>query len=207
MKKWRSRLVVSIILFSLVFLNIPGVVQAQLQSVVYKLKFLKFDPLVMEEDFIELLPSLLGLDHLLPVSPMLHDYISLLQERKVIPPDFVVFLGRPITKGKAAFLVVNALGLKATSTERFFWKGERLALMIARRHQIIPVEEKADPSQFLSGPEVCAIALRITDESKKKPLPGANSESILAVRNNIEKTIISRKDLVEFFEKKSSRPY
>jgi len=95
MRRCKSRPVV-VAVMSLMFCAI-----GEAQPAGQKLRTLKFQPQVTERDFVEIVPSLLGLKHLLPIDPTSDGYGSLLKEKDIIPPDFVITPDEPATKGKA----------------------------------------------------------------------------------------------------------
>lgn len=205
MKNQKNWLVILVVLLYLVLLSTIGL--AQTQQVLDRLWTLYFEPQVTEREFVETLPWLLGLEDLLPTSATFDDYVSLLEKKDIIPLDFVVFPDDPITKGRAAMLIMHVLGLKPTSTEKPFWERERLALIVIRRYQIIPIEDPVDPSQLLLGAEFCAMALRITDKTRNRPLPEADIESILGLREKIEEFIMPRYELSEILQTKIAPTY
>lgn len=205
MKNRKKLLAILVVLLYLVLFSTSG--SAQTEQILHRLWTLYFEPQVTEREFVETLPWLLGLEDLLPMNATFDDYVSLLYKNDVIPLSFMFFPDEPISKGKAAMLIMQVLGLEPTSTEKPFWERERLALIAISRYQIIPVEDPVDSSQVLLGAEFCAMALRITDKTSNRPLPEANIENIVDLREKIEEFIMPRYELSEILQTRIAPTY
>jgi len=153
------------------------------------------EPQITQEDFLRVLPALLGFGARIDFDAPIEDFIALLTDLGVIPEGFEIDPGAPVTKGWASVLKVKATNIRPGLIEwaqiQIYGLTPEIAFRMAVRAGVMAPGE---PTDLETGMEFACDALATASRARSHPLPGASIPDILAVIEAITAQVCTRTD-------------
>lgn len=151
-------------------------------------------PIVTQEDFLRVLPALLGFGSRINFNDPIEKFILLLAELGVVEPGFVISPISPLTKGWASIVKVKALGISPGLIDWVQIKLNGLtpgiAFKMAKGAGVMAPGETGD---FETGLEFASECVAIASLAHKNPKAGANVSAILEIIQGITTRVVDIK--------------